>query len=255
MANLSGTRVRAILKKRKLRRWGLICLLIAVLYFAVKPDRRIFGIRMPEGYKLHGIDVSRYQDVIDWKYLESFTGDKKDVKISFAFIKATEGRSIQDPFFATNWENIGKTDIIRGAYHYFIPTRSASEQAQNFIVGVELSKGDLPPVLDIEITGGVGAAKLRENIKIWLNAVEKHYGMKPIIYSYIDFYEKYIIVDRDLKKYPLWVAHYDRKKIEFSEPWLFWQHSDKGRIPKIGENVDFNVFNGSLEELKALCKK
>jgi len=210
---------------------------------------------MPEGYKLHGIDISRYQDKIDWEYLESFTGENKnEVKITFAFIKATEGRSLQDPFFKTNWENIKKTGIIRGAYHYFIPTRSAAEQAQNFIDNVILDKDDLPPVLDIEVLGKQGAAKLRENMKIWLNTIEKHYGMKPIIYSYIDFYEKYLMLDDDLKKYPLWVAHYDKKKIEFKEQWLFWQHSDKGQIPGIGK-MDFNVFNGSLDELKSLCKK
>jgi lysozyme len=210
---------------------------------------------MPEGYELHGIDVSRYQNVIDWKYLESFTGNNKSVKISFAFIKATEGRSIQDTFFKTNWENIGQTNIIRGAYHYFIPTRSALEQAQNFIVNVKLVKGDLPPVLDIEKLGHPGAAKLRENVKIWLDEIEKHYGMTPIIYSSVDFYKKYLIVDKDLRKYPLWIAHYDREKIDIDESWLFWQHSEKGRIPGVNAKMDFNVFNGNLDKLKSLCKK
>jgi lysozyme len=210
---------------------------------------------MPKGYELHGIDVSRYQNTIDWKYLEGFTGGRNSVKISFAFIKATEGRSIQDPFFKINWKNVEQTTIIRGAYHYFIPTRSALEQAQNFIENVELVNGDLPPVLDIEKLGRPGASKLRENVKIWLDEVEKHYGIKPIIYSSIDFYEKYLIVDNDLRQYPLWVAHYDKKKIEFEEAWSFWQHSDKGQIPGIDEKVDFNVFNGNMDKLKSLCKK
>ncbi|MDR1130436.1 MAG: glycoside hydrolase family 25 protein [Prevotellaceae bacterium] len=244
-----------ILKNRKLQRYGLALLTAVVLYFMIKPEHRIFDIGMPRGYELHGIDVSRYQDLIDWSYLESFPDNKNEVKISFAFIKATEGRSIQDPFFKTNWENIAKTGIIRGAYHYFIPTRSASEQAQNFIANVKLDRGDLPPVLDIEVLGNPGAAKLRENIKIWLNMVEKHYGMRPIIYSYIDFYEKYILVDKDLQTYPLWIAHHNQKKIKLEDPWLFWQHSDRGRIPGIDEKVDFNVFNGNMDQLKSLCKK
>lgn len=243
------------LKKRNLLRLGLIILLIIGFYIITKHDNKPFGINMPEGYGLHGIDVSRYQNAIDWEYIESFNGkNKNEVTITFAFIKATEGRSLQDSLFKSNWENIKKTGIIRGAYHYFIPTRSAAEQAQNFIANVKLDKDDLPPVLDIEVLGKQGAAKLRENMKIWLNAIEKHYGMKPIIYSYIDFYEKYLMLDADLKKYPLWVAHYNKKKIEFKEPWLFWQHTDKGHIPGIGK-LDFNVFNGSLEELKSLCKK
>jgi lysozyme len=230
-------------------------LLTGVLYFIIKPGRKIFDVKMPKGYELHGIDVSRYQDIIDWNYLESFTNTRKSVKISFAFIKATEGRSIQDPCFKTNWENIGKTGIVRGAYHYFIPTRSASEQAQNFIANVTLDKGDLPPVLDVEVVGKFGAAKLRDNIKIWMDIVEKHYGMKPIIYSYIDFYEKYIYVDRKLREYPLWVAHYNRKKIEINEPWLFWQHNDNGKIQGVEGKVDFNVFNGNMDKLKSFCKQ
>jgi lysozyme len=235
--------------------WGLIILLIAALYYVVSREQKVFGIRMPKGYGLHGIDVSRYQNTIDWQYIGSFTGNSENVRITFAFVKATEGRSIQDPMFKSNWENIGQTGIIRGAYHYFIPTRSALEQAQNFIDNVELAIGDLPPVLDIEKLGKPGASKLRENVKIWLNEVEKHYEMKPIIYSSIDFYRKYLVVDKDLRKYPLWVAHYDKKKIELEESWLFWQHSDKGRIPGIGEKVDFNVFNGNIDKLKSLCRK
>jgi lysozyme len=234
---------------------ALIFILIIILYFIIIPRHKVFEIMMPKGYKLHGIDVSRYQNTIDWKYLEKFNDSRNSVKISFAFIKATEGRSIQDPFFKSNWENIEQTGIIRGAYHYFIPTRSALEQAQNFIANVELAVGDLPPVLDIEQLGRPGATRLRENVKIWLNEVEKHYDMKPVIYSSIDFYEKYLIVDKDLRQYPLWVAHYDKKKIEFEEAWLFWQHSDKGRIPGIDEKVDFNVFNGNMDKLKSLCKK
>ncbi len=30
----------------------------------------------------------------------------------------------------------------------------------------------------------------------------------------------------------------------------FWQHTDVGNVPGIKEDVDLNVFNGSLEELK-----
>jgi lysozyme len=239
---------------RKLLLWGLILISIAVLCLVIRPKHKIFGISMPEGYRVHGIDVSRYQEVIDWKYIARFSGDKQDVKISFAFIKATEGRSIQDTLFRTNWKNIGETDIIRGAYHYFISTRSALEQARNFIATVTLVKGDLPPALDIERFKG-SAAMLRENVKIWLNEIEKHYGVTPIIYSSADFYRKYLAVDKDLRKYPLWIAHYDRTKIEFEESWLFWQHNDKGRIPGINENVDFNVFNGNMDKLKSLCKK
>ena len=34
--------------------------------------------------------------------------------------------------------------------------------------------------------------------------------------------------------------------------WDFWQHTDVGRVPGIEKEVDLNVFNGSLDELRAL---
>ena len=79
--------------------------------------------------------------------------------------------------------------------------------------------------------------------------------MKPVIYSYIDFYEKYLADDEELKQYPFWVAHYHKRRIRFAERWYFWQFSDRGRIEGVDEAVDFNVFNGSVEELERLCKK
>ena len=231
----------------------LLFLLLGFAIWLTTSAPRAYDINIPKGYKIHGIDVSRYQEKIDWKNLETLKDGKHKIGVSFAFIKATEGRSIVDPMYSANWENISKTNIIRGAYHFFIPSRDAVEQAQNFIKTVNLKKGDLPPVLDIETLGNQGAAKLRENIKIWMDIVEKHYGVTPIIYTYVDFYEQYLIDDKELKKYPLWIAHYHKKKIKMREPWIFWQHSDKGVIKGIKEKVDFNVFNGSLKELKALC--
>ncbi|MDR1896228.1 MAG: glycoside hydrolase family 25 protein [Prevotellaceae bacterium] len=245
----------------KTRLFWILLLLSVIVFAVIMPDSCTFGvhafdIRMPKGYNLHGIDVSHYQGNLDWTQIENATGGKKnEIKISFAFIKATEGRSITDRMFKENWDKIEKTNLIRGAYHYFIPTRSATEQAQNFIANVKLKKGDLPPVLDVEVVGRYGSAKLKENMKIWLDIVEKHYGMKPIIYSYMDFYEMYLGNDSDFKQYPLWIAHYYKKKVKFKRSWIFWQHNDKGIIPGIDKPMDFNVFNGDLDKLKALCKQ
>ncbi|MDR2425049.1 MAG: glycoside hydrolase family 25 protein [Prevotellaceae bacterium] len=229
--------------------------LAAVLCAALPSANRAFGIKIPKGYEVVGVDVSRYQGKINWKNIENIVDGKKKVAIRFAILKATEGRSLKDPMFDASWKNISQTKLIRGAYHYFVPSRDASEQAKNFIDCVELKRGDLPPVLDVETLGGRSVAKLRENMKIWLKEVEKHYAIKPIIYSYIDFYEQYLADDDELKDYPFWVAHYHKRKIRFQEKWFFWQFSDCGRIAGIAEDVDFNVFNGTFEQLLELCKK
>jgi len=118
---------------------------------------------------------------------------------------------------------------------------------------VKLTKGDLPPVVDIEVSNGRSAAKIREGLKIFINRLEKHYTIKPIIYTNINFYNTYL--KGSFEEYPLWIAGYfdhDRFYNEFSTSWIIWQHSEKGKVDGIKGNVDFNVFKGSLAKLQKM---
>lgn len=208
-----------------------------------------FGIELPTTYPIHGIDVSKYQSYIDWEEVKAM--QVNDVQIGFAFIKATEGLNNVDKYFIRNWKKTQNADVTRGAYHFFLATKSGKGQAENFINVVELEPGDLPPVLDIEQTYGVPANKLRKNVKEFLQTVEEYYGVKPIIYTNVDFYNHYLKGDFD--NYRLWVAHYlqkDRPRI--TRNWLFWQHSEQGKVNGIVHKVDFNVFNGDSTDFQRL---
>ena len=208
-----------------------------------------FGIPIPSEYEIHGIDVSRYQQTISWDLVKEM--QVQHIKIGFAFMKATEGNSNVDPFFKRNWRKSKKAGVTRGAYHFFIATKDGKTQAENFIKKVELSPGDLPPVLDIEQSFGVNAAQLRKEVKAWLDVVENYYGVKPIIYTYIDFYEKNLQGYFD--EYPLWIAHYlQPNQPRISREWSFWQHSEQGRVNGILSKVDFNVFNGDSVAFREL---
>lgn len=208
-----------------------------------------FGIEIPINYSIHGIDVSKYQQLVDWESVKGM--DVENVKIGFAFIKATEGNANEDKCFKRNWKKTKDAGVVRGAYHFFISTKSGRTQAENFIGSVDLSPGDLPPVLDVEQTYGVAPDKIRQRVKEWLVIVENYYGIKPIIYTNVDFYKQYLKDEFD--DYPLWVAHYlqkDRPRIH--RPWHFWQHSEQGRVNGILHRVDFNVFNGDSTEFRSL---
>ncbi|MFL5810727.1 MAG: glycoside hydrolase family 25 protein [Flavisolibacter sp.] len=200
-----------------------------------------FGITIPAGYQIHGIDVSKYQDYISWDAVKEM--QVHDVKLGFAFIKATEGVNDTDPLFKRNWRKAKDAGIIRGAYHFFIAAKDGKVQAKNFTRRVELESGDLPPVLDVEQTFGTSPSQLRKGVKAWLDAVEMYYAVRPVIYTNVDFYEKYLKGFFD--DYPLWVAHYlQPNRPRISRDWLFWQHSEQGRVNGILSKVDFNVFNG-----------
>jgi lysozyme len=211
-----------------------------------------FGIDLPVNYNIHGIDISKHQSYVYWPAVKSMK--VKDVKIGFCFIKATEGLGNVDKHFRRNWVRAEEAGLPRGAYHFFLATKSGKAQAENFIKTVKLSKGDLPPVLDVEQLYGMRPDKMRREVKVWLKTVEDYYGVRPIIYTYVTFYSSFL--GNEFDDYPLWVAHYmERDKPRINRPWIFWQHSERGRVNGITSRVDFNVFNGDSSEFKDLLLK
>jgi lysozyme len=156
-----------------------------------------------------------------------------------------------DGYFKQNWRDAKKAEVVRGAYHFFLATKSGKTQAENFINTVQLETGDLPPVLDVEQAYGVSGDKVRQRVKEFLDTIHEYYGVMPIIYTNVDFYNQYL--KNDFDDYPLWVAHYLQKdKPRITREWTFWQHSESGHINGIANRVDFNVFNGDSAEFMKL---
>ena len=209
----------------------------------------------PDKYTLHGIDVSHYQDEINWKLLKAINTYGDTIDFRFVIIKATEGLLIEDKRFDEYWEDVKTENITRGAYHYFLPDRSPKIQASNYINSVKLLKGDLPPIIDIEETKGKKKKDIIKNLKEFISVLEKTYGVRPIIYSNITFIEDYLM--DDFANYPFWIAHYYQKelKVENDLTWVMWQHSDKADLLGVKGQVDANVFNGNEKEFKQLLVK
>jgi len=257
-------------KPGDLRRIGVMALLILVVALLFSPELRFrlrsfleyplhykeykhFGIRIPGKFTVHGIDVSKYQQRVDWERVKKM--QVSDVKITFVFIKATEGTWMTDSEFSQNWENARKQKLIRGAYHYFLPDLSPKEQATHFIRTVRLRSGDLPPVVDIEDLRGLNKPQIQRYTKEFLKILEKHYKVKPILYTNRDFYKNYFADVEGFKDYRFWIAHYHVASFDMpgEADWHFWQHSDRGNVNGINERVDFNVFNGDSVALRKLC--
>lgn len=207
-----------------------------------------YGVCMPHGFKVHGIDISHYQGDINWKMLEQTR--QGQFPVQFIFMKATEGGDYSDKRFVANFDSAKAHGFIRGAYHFYNPKTDVNKQADFFINSVKLEPGDLPPVLDIE-KKGKDIPKLQADLKHWLRRIENHYGVKPIIYASYKFKTKYLN-DSVFNSYPYWIAHYYVDSVQYKGDWKFWQHTDVGTLPGIKEQVDLNIFNGGLEGLNAL---
>ncbi|MCL6454389.1 MAG: 1,4-beta-N-acetylmuramidase [Alicyclobacillus sp.] len=195
-----------------------------------------------------GIDVSAYQGTINWSQVRA-SG------ISFAFIKATEGTSLTDSLFATNYAQAKAAGVLRGAYHFARPGASAAAaQAQYFLHVLEAAGGavELPPVLDVEDAGGLNQSELVSWITEWMDAVQTATGVQPLLYTYPSFAETYLT--SALAKYPLWIASYGVNapaNVNGWTEWTFWQYSDTGTVQGVTGSVDLDVYNGTVAQLRS----
>lgn len=210
-----------------------------------------WDVRAPWTYAVHGTDVSKYQGAVDWQAA-------RDAGISFVFVKATEGGDRVDDFFHQHWRGAREAGIPRSAYHFFYFCRPAREQAQWFIRNVPKESGVLPHVLDMEWNHLSPSCKLRppaatvqQEMRIFLDMIERHYGKRPIIYTSVDFYRDNRL--HEFKGYDWWLRSvanhpdvpYNRQR------FLFWQYTGTGEVPGIRGDADINVFNGSAAQWSA----
>lgn len=218
-------------------------------------DRNLHDIRIYEilsTYKENtiGIDVSQYQGKINWTEVMKIDDT---FKVDFVIVRATAGKNKVDDTFHYNWKNT-KNKYIRGAYHYYRPNENSILQAENFIKNVTLAKGDLPPILDIEkLPKTQSIDSLKVGLKRWLTKIERHYKVKPIIYSGERYYTDFL--KEEFSEYPFWIANYNFWKKQMNSDWLFWQFTEKAQVNTIEGLVDVNVFNGLKIELLDKCVK
>lgn len=216
-------------------------------------EKSIFDFRTAEVIKRHqhkmlGFDVSHYQGVIEWSRIDSVNSQ---MPLEFVFVRATMGTDGKDKAFDLNWKGAGANHFLRGAYHYYRPNENSLKQAENFIATVKLTEGDFPPILDIEERPkNQSMDSLRLGLKRWIDAVEKHYNAKPILYSGENYYTHHL--KEWFPDHILWIANYNFFVEEIKPEWHFWQFTEKGIVPGIDGKVDLNIYNGNKTDVRKL---
>ena len=209
------------------------------------------GVKVPRNFKVFGTDVSRHQGRINWEKLSKFRFDGH--KIEFVFIKASEGENWEDNEFEYNWKKAKKYKILRGAYHFYRPKVHSSKQMKNFTELVKMEKGDLPPVLDVEIESSLPKSTYRKGVINCLKIMETTYGVKPIIYTNQKLYREYF-KHKNFKGYRFWISRLKSTPPRM-DAWHFWQFTYEAVVKGTDEYVDMNVFNGSKQQLLNMTKK
>lgn len=197
------------------------------------------------GAQTRGIDVSKYQGTINWSKVAA------SKKVKYVYIKATEGTSIQDPFYKKNIEGARKAGIPVGSYHLYSPKTTAYQQFGNFKKMVKKDKQDLIPVLDIEERHNKGLNM--ERVDKILELMEKEYGVKPLIYTSEMVYRNHF-TGKKYKDYQIFIANYRRyPKVRFT----LWQYTQTGRVNGIKGDVDFSELHSTktLDNIRLVKKK
>jgi len=217
---------------------------------------------------VNGIDVSAYQPGVSFQTVH-------DAGYSFVYIKATESTDYTSETFASQWQGADAAGMLRGGYHFFDFNAYAQAQAEYFLSVCAPQSGALPPMLDLEQVGDVpsSTAENVQSVATWLQAVQKATGVRPVLYLNYPCWSQTLGSTSGFSGHPFWAPSYldgvtapppsgeppimqpPPPQITAWQTWTFWQYSQSGQVAGVSGSVDLDVFNGSLDALRALCQK
>ncbi|WP_237292438.1 MULTISPECIES: GH25 family lysozyme [Streptomyces] len=220
----------------------------------------------PASFGVRGVDTSHHNHAggaaIDWNKVRA-SG------YVFMVAKATEGADWSDRWFSRDLQAARQAGLLQGAYHFYGRTPGAA-QARNFVDTMKAAgytgkrAGELPPTLDLELdkAGHCPGNFSTAGVKAFLDVVSTQMGVKPIIYTNKPFVDTCMNGNGSmLAGHVLWQPRYESGTKEpaavprAGQGWKIWQYTETGNVPGIPSknNVDLNVFRGSLAELRQLA--
>ena len=200
-----------------------------------------------------GIDVSNHQGKIKWAAVPD--------RIEFAFLKASESTDFVDAWYDRNRKLGKRNGKLVGAYHFARPEgrgrkgakRDGRREARFFNRIASPRRGELRPVLDLEVTGGLPPKLLIPWTKAFMTKLRRLVGAKGMIYTSPSFWQLSMADTRWFANHgykALWIAHWevDRPFVPAGnwagEGWTFWQFTSCGKVKGISGCVDKNRYNG-----------
>ena len=195
---------------------------------------------------VHGIDLSHYQGEVFWETVGENT------KMAYVYLKATEGGDRIDERYENNIILAHKNGLKVGSYHFYRPKTEQVKQLENFMTQCRPGEQDLIPMIDIETKGGLSTEAFCDSLMKFLDLVEKAYKQKPLLYTYTNFYNKWLV--GKIPQYPLMIAQYKDEEpvLADDKEYIIWQYTCKGRIVGVKGYVDKSRFMGKhgLKEIR-----
>jgi GH25 family lysozyme M1 (1,4-beta-N-acetylmuramidase) len=186
-----------------------------------------------------GIDISAWQDEVDFKALKKAGCEFVIIRIGYT----SEDDISVDKTFHRNLEGARAAGLKTGVYYY--STDSNEEQARyaaDWIVStLDGFTPDLPIAFDWEDftnfqSYGISLYQLNRLYDAFADELSGS-GYSCMLYGSKNYLEN-VWTGTDVR--PVWLAHYT-EKTDYEGPFMLWQASCTGRIPGINGDVDMDI--------------
>jgi len=223
-----------------------IVIILSLLYF-ISANAQNSNVQCEDTCShIHGIDLSHYQGNVFWEII----GD--NTKMAYVYLKATEGGDNRDDKYVRNIELAHQYGLKVGSYHFYRPKIEQQKQLENFMTQCLPGDQDLIPMIDIETTSGLRTDEFCDSLFKFIDLVEKAYKQKPLLYTFTNFYNRYLI--GKINDYKLMIAQYTQREpvLRDGRDFEMWQYTGKGQINGINGYVDKSRFMGNhkLREIR-----
>ena len=218
---------------------------------------KVYSVIESETQYLKGIDVSTFQNDIDWASV-------KADGVDFAMIRAgfrgygQAGNILTDARFYSNIQNAIANNIKVGVY-FFTQAKNEQEAIEEANYTINLIKNyniTYPVAIDTEwssepnYNGRADSLSVQERTKVvkaFCETIEDA-GYEPMIYA-----SKSWLLDKldmsQLSNYNIWLAHYTgatqdnplAKPSSYDGDYIMWQYTSSGSVNGILGNVDMNI--------------
>lgn len=196
---------------------------------------------------VYGVDVSNHQPSVPWAAVRASGAQ-------FAILKASEGTSFADPYYARHRAAANAAGIVIGAYHFARPSGSdGAAEARHFLAIAKPKAGDLIPALDLEVSDGVSASGIQTWIRGFNQVVWQATGHQPFLYTYPAFWRGNVANTHQFSDMPLWIANYGVSRPDVPGGWssyAIWQFTSSGYLRGVPGRVDRNVAPRGIENLR-----
>ena len=184
---------------------------------------------------IKGIDVSKWQGVIDWSKVKSDG-------VEFAMIRSSYGSSTLDPKYETNYQGAKNNGIAVGVYHYsYATTVAAAKTEVDFLIKtLEGKQFEYPICLDLEDKAQATLDKktMADIALVYFDALEEA-GYYPMLYSSKGWFTGKLY-DASLDVFDRWVAQWS-DVLTYTGELGMWQYSATGSVSGISGDVDLDI--------------